>query len=1778
MALLLSNVLCAAPYAGTVFDLEQPDGTVVQVRFWGDEYYCRGESLDGYTVVRDAGTGWIVYAEVNEDASEFVPTAAVYDDRVPTDPNHPMLAVDPFGRQKAAGAGKGRAKRLEKQLRQRQDVVEAKHLQRRMELHPERFMEAAETADGAVTDGYAAAPEIAPAPLFGSVVGLTILVEFQDVRGTIAASEIEKFCNQRGYAGYSNNGSVRDYFYDVSNGALDYTNLVTDYVLLSNTKGYYDACGGWGKTGEVIDEALAKLCAQGFNFSSLTKGSNGRVLALNILYAGSPNCGWSEGLWPHMSSRNVTVCGTSFGAYQITNIGSSLRLGTFCHENGHMTCGYPDLYDYTSSSNGVGSFCLMAYGGPGENPVPPCTYLRWTTGWETITNITNDSSGTVRTHTANTNTSFRYSHPTNTKEYFLVESRLKTGRNSGLPAEGLLVWRINEDGNNAYPTAHPTHPYRKSFRVALEQADGQFHLERRSGYGDSNDSFRSGYKDSFDDFTAPDAVWWDGSFSGFSLTKIGPVGGQVSFTVGAGFNPIAHYTFEGNYNDVSGSGYHGSGVNFPADNSQWLADSYYGSYAALGGSLQFDGVDDYIELPAAVGAADEIGIAFWMKPDQVADMIPLDKNPNNSAGAGWSVRLRSDGRIVFRVGSSLNSVSVGTRGPVYEAGRWTHVACSYKGGTVRIFVNGQLRAVQHGLTVTSKTSALNVRMGIPAQANTDWRYKGAMDDVRFYAVELTDGRLKAVDGLNFKPGRGVTLHLPLDEQVGTTAEDRSGYEKHGTLRSSQTFDADSVAAVVGRGLRFDGANDHIQVPGGFDKMTGGFTVSMWVYPTAVKNWARFIDFGSGSGSGNIILARYQTTNDLVFQLYTGSVAGGYIRATNAITLNTWQHFTATVAANGAGVVYKDGQVVATGTTGTGLNMYRTTNYIGRSNWSSDAYYQGNMDEIRLYNYALTADEVQEVYRNRRVDAPYPINGATDVNPNTILTWAIPEGAVRHNVYLGSSFASVAAATPQSPEFRDRREEARYKPAGLEPWREYFWRVDTILTDGTVVHGKVWSFSTVGGVIRQVWEEITGNPVTSLTGSAAYPDNPTTTEYVRDFEGPTDWKDNYGTRMMGQLWPTVSGLHTFWIASDDYSELWLSTTPNAANAAKLASVSGSTGSREWDRFTSQKTQQISLVAGNRYYLMALHKEGVGGDNLAVAWQGPSCPMRSVIDGFWLRPMPENEWPVFNAMQLPTLTAAEGKPLDRSIAGSASDPDGTTVTYRKKSGPTWLKVASNGQLSGTPQDGDTGLNSFILQASDDKDGDDESMLSIDVSDLYTGAKGLEDVLPFAGLWLSQTPGNPADLTGSGRTDYADWNLFSKNWQQEFADGLVAHWTMDDVTGLTVRDVYGPYDGAMTNMSVYAWAKGYLGNALVFDGVDDYVEIPGFKGITGTASRTCTAWIRTAGVTGEILTWGSVDIGAKWIVRIHEDGTLRAEVSGGYLYGSTVLTDDKWHHIAVVLEDDGTPQVSEIQLYVDGQLETIAAVVNQSVNTAETQDVRVGAYAVSPRFFRGVIDDVRIYNRAMNAQEIKRRAFQATVAHWSFNEGTGSQAVDAVSGYNGQLVNMNAANWVSGVEGYALDFDGINDYVHVAGFTGIAGGASRTCSAWIKTAKTAAEILTWGSTDAGTRWIIRTNENGTLRVEVGSGYLYGSTVLTDDQWHHIAVVLEDDGSPTVEEIRLYVDGVLETIGDVMPQKVDTAATQEVRIGAYAVNPRYFRGQIDDVRMYDRAMKANEIPALMD
>ncbi|MHC4543373.1 MAG: lamin tail domain-containing protein [Planctomycetota bacterium] len=186
------------------------------------------------------------------------------------------------------------------------------------------------------------------------------------------------------------------------------------------------------------------------------------------------------------------------------------------------------------------------------------------------------------------------------------------------------------------------------------------------------------------------------------------------------------------------------------------------------------------------------------------------------------------------------------------------------------------------------------------------------------------------------------------------------------------------------------------------------------------------------------------------------------------------------------------------------------------------------------------------------------------------------------------------------------------------------------TDWTVIdfNDSAWEtgpttigFGSAGGegtILREYWTGIPGTSVSDLTGNSNYPDNPIGSSEPTLFEAPSGWADDYGTRMHGFLHPPTSGDYTFWIASDDSSELWLSTDTNPANKSLIANVSGWTNSKEWTKYAQQQSSSITLSAGQKYYIEALQKEGTGGDNLSVTWEGPGIIQGNPIDGQYLSP--------------------------------------------------------------------------------------------------------------------------------------------------------------------------------------------------------------------------------------------------------------------------------------------------------------------------------------------------------------------------------------------------------------------------------------------------------------------------------------------------------------------------------------------------------------------------------
>lgn len=498
------------PFFQKEFTFTNPDGSKFQSLGWGNQFYAVFETLDGFTIVQNPADGYYEYAKLSDDKNDLVPSG---------------VRVSEVSRRPTG---------LPQHLRIRHETTQRKAQQVLMQLGGQpRWLTRWQQRQAQTRQALMAGPLGAPPTghTVGSYVGLCLLVQFPDVSGAIPQNQVDNFCNKQGYNLDGNNGSVYDYFYDNSDGKLYYTNIVTTYYTAKHNRAYYtDRTIAYGtRARELIIEGLDYLKAQAFDFSRLSSDSDGYIYALNIFYAGDIVNNWSEGLWPHswtLATPYQAATGKRFADYQITNMGTQLTLGTFCHENGHMICDFPDLYDYGYQSCGVGNYCLMCYGGADTNPTQVGAYLKYKAGWTTrVTPISGTMTATVA---AGKNDFCIYGK--NAGEYFIIENRQQQKRDTSLPDAGLAVWHVDELGSNNNEQMTPTQHY----ECALEQADGRCDLEHNANAGDSDDLFSAPTKPSFSDTTTPNSKWWDGSVSGLTMNQISASGSTMTFTTAKG--------------------------------------------------------------------------------------------------------------------------------------------------------------------------------------------------------------------------------------------------------------------------------------------------------------------------------------------------------------------------------------------------------------------------------------------------------------------------------------------------------------------------------------------------------------------------------------------------------------------------------------------------------------------------------------------------------------------------------------------------------------------------------------------------------------------------------------------------------------------------------------------------------------------------------------------------------------------------------------------------------------------------------------------------------------------------------------------------------------------------------------------------------------------------------------------------------------------------------------------------------------------------------------------
>ena len=430
---------------------------------------------------------------------------------------------------------------------------------------------------------------------------------------------------------------------------------------------------------------------------------------------------------------------------------------------------------------------------------------------------------------------------------------------------------------------------------------------------------------------------------------------------------VGYWPLDGNALDTSGNGNNGTIV---------------GGATAVAGkvntALDFNGTSGVVTTSGGIiNTANDFTMSAWVYVDAVTgtDNIVAAYNTNPTYQAAL-LNLNSTILAASIVNTANGDFCSGNVS--YSAGQWYHLAFTKTSSNCSFYLNGVKEV--NDTTLTGTPLASNVfRIGARnwGAADADF-FDGKIDDVRIYNRALSADEIKqyydATSGGHYtagspaRPNSAASVNSTLTnglvgqwtfdgpDTTSTTATDKSGSGNNGTL-TNMTFSQAQTPGVFGQGLKFDGVNDYVDVG------TGALTTGA----TTLAYWYKY------NGSGNTF------TSDLKIMQANGifSISGAtsYIairgagispNTSSSLTSNTWHHVAFVYNGNGAGTlgnykIYEDGVDTAI-SAGAGNGVGWTTNVLGNVNGGgSTSAFNGSLDDVRVYNRALSAGEVQQLY-------------------------------------------------------------------------------------------------------------------------------------------------------------------------------------------------------------------------------------------------------------------------------------------------------------------------------------------------------------------------------------------------------------------------------------------------------------------------------------------------------------------------------------------------------------------------------------------------------------------------------------------------------------------------------------------------------------------------------------------------------------------------------------------------------------------------------------------------
>jgi hypothetical protein len=826
-----------------------------------------------------------------------------------------------------------------------------------------------------------------------------------------------------------------------------------------------------------------------------------------------------------------------------------------------------------------------------------------------------------------------------------------------------------------------------------------------------------------------------------------------------------------------------------------------------------------------------------------------------------------------------------------------------------------------------------------------------------------------------------------DEGSGDTAYDSTG-NYDGTLFGDATW---AEGKIGSHALEFDGSGDYVDC-GDIDEIDAStnFTFTAWINTNNISN-SKLI-----ARKGEDYPPCYFWVNDdytIMFGFYRGP--GVYYTAATTETITPAQWYLVAGTYDGQAVrTYINGQEKAINTNATGATNSTSDSFRIGSGYPAypTAWFDGKIDDIRIYDRALSEGEIQQLYEQgqpHKATNPNPEDGATGVDPNTILSWSPGKGALSHDVYLGTSYDDVSDANTSSAEYMGNFDVNHFDPCGLETDTTYYWRIDEF--DGSNIYkGDIWNLTT--------WE--LSDPNANLVSWWKFDEGQGGIAY--DSAGT-----NHGTLHGGPTWTTgqIDGGLDF-DGVDDYVQIpdddsltpsdeitiafWIYNRDGKGGGIyKYASCPGEPESPGNSRAyaigvnpnpevlyvgfrifaTASETDLIvsdNPVASNSWHHIAgtfnkgqakVYVDGIpdGSKTMSVSSiMNDAQPL--IFGGYWsycdTDHFVQNADDIFDDIRIynRALSEAEIEQLyQRGLVSKASHPNPADEA---------TDVDPNTILSWSP--GTNALSHDVYLGTDYNDVSDANTSSAE----YMGNFDVNHFDP-CGLAEGTTYYWRVDELDDSNTykgevwSFTTLELFDPNLN------LVSLWKFDEGSGTIAYDAIGNNDGNL--MGDTTWVGGKIGSyALEFDGSGDYVEVPD-DGTFDMNDLTIAFWMKSydsGRYVTPIINYGTGDYDQWYGFEAPTGSVIRFLVDDGSAItasqSTTNVFDGQWYFIT------GTRSSTELTIYINGQPED--SVPETAALIQPTMPLWIGGQYSQNRFFNGVIDDVRIYDKALTDNEVE------------------------------------------------------------------------------------------------------------------------------------------------------------------------------------------------------------------